>query len=117
MDIGSHEKTDIVTCDTISGHFVTDIGENADIRVGGGNNPDAVIYLYRHIMSYDAIYFSEKYIPVYTRYHDRNSGKVYTLIYPVYVGPHMMAGHGIWGHIPSICGYTTVYVRLSGFQM
>jgi hypothetical protein len=27
-----------VTCDTISGHFVTDIGENADI--GGGNNPD-----------------------------------------------------------------------------
>jgi hypothetical protein len=28
-----------VTCDTISGHFVADIGENADI--GGGNNPDA----------------------------------------------------------------------------
>ncbi len=37
-DIGSHEKPDIVTCDTISGHYVTDIGENADI--GGGNNPD-----------------------------------------------------------------------------
>jgi hypothetical protein len=29
-----------VTCDTISGFFVTDIGENADI--GGGNNPDGV---------------------------------------------------------------------------
>jgi hypothetical protein len=27
-----------VTCDTISGHYVADIGENADI--GGGNNPD-----------------------------------------------------------------------------
>ena len=27
-----------MTCDTISGHFVADIGENADI--GGGNNPD-----------------------------------------------------------------------------
>ncbi len=40
------EKPDIVTCDTISGHFVTDIGETADI--GGGNNPDgtqAVRYL------------------------------------------------------------------------
>ena len=29
-----------MTCDTISGHFVTDIGENANI--GGGNNPDEV---------------------------------------------------------------------------
>ncbi len=28
-----------MTWDTISVHFVTDIGENADI--GGGNNPDA----------------------------------------------------------------------------
>ncbi len=28
-----------------------------------------------------------------------------------------MTGHGIWGHIPSICGYMTVYVMLSGFQM
>jgi hypothetical protein len=30
-----------VTWDTISGHFVTDIGENADI--GGGNNPDVTV--------------------------------------------------------------------------
>jgi hypothetical protein len=29
-----------VTCDMMSGHFVADIGENADI--GGGNNPDVV---------------------------------------------------------------------------
>ncbi len=28
-----------MTCDTISGQYVTDIGENSDI--GGGNNPDA----------------------------------------------------------------------------
>ncbi len=32
------QKPDIVTWDMISGHFVADIGENADI--GGGNNPD-----------------------------------------------------------------------------
>ncbi len=28
-----------------------------------------------------------------------------------------MTGHGIWGHIPSICGHMTVYVRVAGFQM
>ncbi len=28
-----------------------------------------------------------------------------------------MTGHGIWGHIPSICGHMTVYVRVTGFQM
>jgi hypothetical protein len=28
-----------------------------------------------------------------------------------------MTGHGIWGYIPSVWRYMTVYVRLSGFQM
>ncbi len=28
-----------------------------------------------------------------------------------------MTGHGIWPHIPSICGHMTVHVMLSGFQM
>ena len=31
-----------MTFDTISGYFVTDLGENADI--GGGNNPDDLSY-------------------------------------------------------------------------
>ena len=48
-----------------------------------GHEPSyTVIYLYSMYSVYDVIYFSEKYMTVYTKY--RISGKVYDHIYSVY---------------------------------
>ncbi len=75
-----------------------------------GHKPSyTVIYLYRHIPSYDVIYFPEKYIPVYTQY--RNSEKVYTSIYPVYDPIWQGMGYGVIYRV-----YVSIWRYMSGCQ-